>query len=134
MPHVTIEYSANLSGRLDVAQFVDAVHEAALATGIFPVGGVRTRAYPANFYRLADGHADNAFVHVMLRVGHGRDVPTRKRACERVFAAVCETLGKSLQGMPLGISLEMLEIDPEFAYRLNNLHEFALRRRGGLVP
>jgi 5-carboxymethyl-2-hydroxymuconate isomerase len=129
LPHVTIEYSANLDDRLDVQRFVDAVHEAALATGVFPVGGIRTRAYPASSYRIADGHPDNAFVHVVLRVGPGRDVPTRKRACESVFAAVCAALNGPLPGLPLGISLEMQEIDRQFAYRQNNLHEFVLRRR-----
>jgi 5-carboxymethyl-2-hydroxymuconate isomerase len=131
LPHVTIEYSANLDERLDVQAFVDAVHEAALATGVFPVGGIRTRAYATRFYRIADGHADNAFVHVVLRVGPGRDVATRKRACESVFAAVCAALNSALGGMPLGISLEMQEIERQFAYRQNNLHDFVLRRSGG---
>jgi 5-carboxymethyl-2-hydroxymuconate isomerase len=126
-----IEYSSNLEGRLDVQSFVDAVHEAALATGVFPVGGIRTRAYATRFYRIADGHPDNAFVHVMLRVGPGRDAATRKRACESVFAAVCAALNGALDGMPLGISLEMQEIDRQFAYRQNNLHDYVLRRSGG---
>lgn len=128
MPHVIIEYSANLDDRLDVQQFVDVVHEAALATGIFPVGGARTRAYATRHYRIADGHPDNAFVHVVLRVGQGRDLPTRKHACESVFAAVCGALDRSLAGAPLGISLEMQEIDRQLAYRRNNLHDFVLRR------
>ncbi len=130
LPHVTIEYSANLDHRLDVQAFVDAVHAAALATGVFPVGGIRTRAYATQFYRIADGHPDNAFVHVLLRVGPGRDVATRTRACESVFAAVCAALNAALAGMPLGISLEMQEIERQFAYRQNNLHDFVLRRSG----
>lgn len=134
LPHVTIEYSGNLAGQLDIAQFVGTVHEAALATGIFPIGGARTRAYATEFYRIADGHPDNAFVHVVLRVGPGRDLQTRRRACEEVFAAVCGALKASLAGAPLGISLELQEIDSELACRQNNLHEFVARRRGELPP
>jgi 5-carboxymethyl-2-hydroxymuconate isomerase len=130
LPHVIIEYSANLEPRLDVGRLVDAVHEAALATGVFPIGGVRTRAYAARFYRIADGHPDNTFVHLELRVGPGRDAETRRRACDAVLAATCTALDGAAPGIPLGVSLEMHEIDRQFAVRRNNLHEFVARRQG----
>ena len=38
MPHFTIEYSANLDARLDMADVVDVVRKAAVETGIFPLG------------------------------------------------------------------------------------------------
>jgi 5-carboxymethyl-2-hydroxymuconate isomerase len=131
MAHILIEYSANLGGRIDLPRFLEAVHAAALSTGIFPIGGVRTRAYPAEHYRVADGHPDNAFVHTMLRVGHGRDVETRKRACDVIFAAICEQLAGLFEQLPLGLSLEMQEIDPVLTLKKNNLHEYVKRRTAG---
>jgi len=128
MAHIQIEYSANLSGRIDLPRFLEAVHAAALATGIFPIGGVRTRAYAAEHYRIADAHPDNAFVHTMLRVGHGRDVETRKRACEAIFATICDQLAGLFEQMPLGLSLEMQEIDPVLTLKKNNLHEYVKQR------
>src|ERR1700716_3400204 len=128
MAHILIEYSANLSGRIDLPRFLEAVHASALATGIFPVGGVRTRAYAAEHYRIADGHPDNAFVHTMLRVGHGRDAATRKRACEAIFATVCEQMSELFERMPLGLSLEMQEIDPVLTLKKNNLLQYVERR------
>ena len=41
MPHFTIEYSANLDGRVDMAAVVELVRKAAVETGIFPLGGIR---------------------------------------------------------------------------------------------
>jgi 5-carboxymethyl-2-hydroxymuconate isomerase len=131
MAHILIEYSANLSGRIDMPRFLEAVHAAALSTGIFPIGGVRTRAYAAEHYRIADGHPDNAFVHTMLRVGHGRDVETRKRACDVIFAAICEQLAGLFEQLPLGLSLEMQEIDPVLTLKKNNLHEYVKQRAAG---
>lgn len=131
MAHILIEYSANLSGRIDLPRFLEAVHAAALATGIFPIGGVRTRAYAAEHYRIADGHPDNAFVHTMLRVGHGRDVQTRKQACEAIFATICDQLAGLFEQMPLGLSLEMQEIDPVLTLKKNNLHDFVKQRTAG---
>jgi 5-carboxymethyl-2-hydroxymuconate isomerase len=131
MAHILIEYSANLRERIDFPSFLEAVHAAALATGIFPIGGVRTRAYAAEHYRIADGHPDNAFVHTLLRVGHGRDVETRKRACDAIFATICEQLAALFERIPLGLSLEMQEIDPVLTLKKNNLHEYVKQRAVG---
>jgi len=129
MAHMVIEYSANLRDRVDLPAFLAAAHAAAVATGVFPIGGMRTRAYAAEDYVIADGHPDNAFVHIMLRVGHGRDLETRKRACDAIFATVCEQLQDLYARIPLGVSLEMQEIDPVLTEKKNNLHQY-VRQRG----
>ena len=134
MAHILIEYSAGLRGRIDLRGFLTVVHQAALATGVFPIGGIRTRAYCAEHCVIADGHRDNGFVHLSLKVGHGRDLETRKRACEAIFDAACRHLAPLFETVPLGISLEMQEIDPVLTYRKNNLHDYVKRREsGGLV-
>jgi 5-carboxymethyl-2-hydroxymuconate isomerase len=131
LPHVLVEYSANLAGQLDFPVFLTALRDSALATGIFPQGGIRVRAYQADHYVIADGHPDNAFVHIMLRLGHGRDVATRKRACDAIFATACAQLETLYERIPLGISLEMQEIDAVLTCKQNNLHEYVKRRQGG---
>lgn len=131
MAHIVIEYSANLRDQVDFPSFLEAVHARALATGVFPIGGVRTRAYAAEWYRIADGHPDNAFMHVMLRVGHGRDEDTLKRTCDAIFETICGRLAALYARIPLGISLEMQEIDPVLTLKKNNLHEYVKRRAAG---
>lgn len=129
MPHITIEYSANLRERLDLPAFLATVHKAALGTGVFPVGGIRTRAYAAEHYVIADGHPDNTFVHIGLRIGPGRDLDTRKRACEAIFAAARRYLAPLYEALPLGISLDMQDLDPVLRCRQNNLHDYVEKRR-----
>ena len=129
MPHAIVEYSANLAEQLDFPRFLTALRDSALATGVFPIGGVRVRAYRPDHYVIADGHPDNAFVHIMLRVGHGRDLETRKRACEAIFATACEQLADLYNRIPLGISLEMQEVDQVLTFKQNNLHEYVKRRQ-----
>lgn len=128
MPHIIIEYSANLRDSVDFPQFLSALRGTALATGVFPLGGIRIRAYETSHYLIADGHPDNAFVHIMLRVGHGRDLDTRKRACEAIFTTVVEQLDALFRRIPIGISLEMQEIDAVLTYKKNNLHEYVKSR------
>ena len=129
LPHILIEYSGNLRGQMDFPVFLAALRDSAAATGVFPLGGIRVRAYQADHYLIADGHPDNAFVHIMLRVGHGRDLETRKRACEAIFATACQQLASLYERLPLGISLEMQEVDPVLTAKKNNLHAYVKRRQ-----
>jgi 5-carboxymethyl-2-hydroxymuconate isomerase len=130
LPHVLIEYSSNLEDQLNFPSFLTALRDTALDTGVFPIGGIRVRAYRADHYLIADGHPDNGFVHIMLRVGHGRDLDTRKRACDAIFATACQKLQSLYERSPLGISLEMQEVDAVLTCKKNNLHEY-VKRRGG---
>ena len=50
MPHLIVEYSANLERDVDIPRLVAAVHAAALETGVFPIGGIRTRAERRDIY------------------------------------------------------------------------------------
>lgn len=130
MPHLLIEYSANLAPRIRIGDLIDTLHSTAIATGVFPIGGARTRAMRRDNYRVADGAAANGFVHLTMRVGHGRTVETRRAAAEAIFKALCEHLAPIYANTPLAISAEMQEIDPQFSFKQNNLHERLAKGQG----
>lgn len=123
MPHLNIEYSANLEQLLDIQTLVDRIHETALETGIFPLGGVRTRAEARKYYRIANGDPRAGYIHLMVRIGSGRDLETRRSAGERIFAALCDFTEDLYRSRPLALSFELHEIPPDTAWRKNNLHE-----------
>src|ERR1700737_4105995 len=85
MPHFTLEYSANLDARVDMDQVVEVVRRAVVETGIFPLGGIRVRAICCEHYAIADGRPDFGFLDMVLRLGEGRDLATRKKAGEHIF-------------------------------------------------
>jgi 5-carboxymethyl-2-hydroxymuconate isomerase len=129
VPHVIIECSANVAGRTDLRALARAMHAAALETGVFPIGGLRVRVAERAIYEIADGNEANAFVHVELRIGAGRDLETRRRAGKHMFDALTEALADAFARTPLGISLEVVEIVPETSFKLNNLHDYVEQRR-----
>ena len=130
MPHLIVEYSANLDGALDMPALLKAVHEAALATGVFPIGGLRTRAARRDQCVVADGHLDNGFIHVQVRIGTGRTAEVRQTAAEQIFAVVKAATATVFAARPLGLTLEMVEIDPVGSLKHNNLHVVVEQRRG----
>jgi len=128
MPHLTIEYSANLEPRLDVRGLLAAAHQAALDSGLFEVGGLRTRAVARHYWVIADAHPDNAFVHGVIRIAAGRDAAAKKSAGERIFSAMRDFLAPIFAAAPLAISFELQEIDGKFSHKHNNLHRIVAAR------
>ena len=131
MPHFTIEYSANLDGRIDMAEVVEVVRRAAAESGIFPLGGIRVRAIRCEHYAIADGRANYGFLDVLLRLGEGRDLATRKRAGEHIFKALSAYLDPVFAQGKFALSFDMQINDKETGWKRNNIHD-ALKAEGAL--
>jgi len=123
MPHFTIEYSANLDKRLDMAKVVEIVRKAAVETGIFPLGGIRVRAVRCEHYAIADGNPNPGFLYMVLRLGEGRDLATRKKAGEHIFKALSAHLDPVFAQSKFALSFEMQINDKETSWKRNNIHE-----------
>lgn len=123
MPHFTIEYSANLDGRLDMGAACEVVRKAAAETGVFPVGGIRVRAIRCEHYAIADGRRDYGFLSMLLRLGEGRDLATRKRAGEHVFRALSSHLDPVFAASKFALSFDMQINDKETSWKRNNIHD-----------
>jgi 5-carboxymethyl-2-hydroxymuconate isomerase len=123
MPHFTIEYSANLDGRVDIGAACEVVRKAAVETGIFPLGGIRVRAIRCEHYAIADGSNDFSFLDMVLRLGEGRDLPTRKKAGEHIFQALSRHLDPVFAASKFALSFDMQINDKETSWKRNNIHD-----------
>ena len=128
MPHQIIEYSDNLDSSIDIDELVKALHQTASEVEAFPLAGLRTRAVSRAHYRIADGDSDNGFVHVVLRIAHGRPLDVRKAAGEKIFQTLCDFLEPHQSAAPLAISFEMQNIDPDVRWKKNNLRDYIAER------
>lgn len=130
MPHLIVEYSANIGEILDLDSLLDRMHATAVESGMFPLGGIRIRAYKSEHYRIADCAPDNAFVHITAIVGAGRSLDRREQVSKTLFEAVCAELEPIASASPLAISFTMREFDSVLNLKKNNLHEYVNRRAG----
>jgi 5-carboxymethyl-2-hydroxymuconate isomerase len=123
MPHFTIEYSTNLDAVVDMGEVVEVVRKAAVATGIFPLGGIRVRAVRCEHYAIADGNPDLGFLDMVLRLGEGRDLVTRKKAGEHIFEALSAYLDPVFAQSKFALSFDMQINDKDTSWKRNNIHE-----------
>jgi 5-carboxymethyl-2-hydroxymuconate isomerase len=123
MPHFTLEYSANLEARVDIGAVVEVVRKAAVETGIFPLGGIRVRAVRCEHYAIADGQRQLGFLDMVLRLGEGRDLATRKKAGEHIFKALSAYLDPVFASSKFALSFDMQINDKETSWKRNNIHD-----------
>jgi 5-carboxymethyl-2-hydroxymuconate isomerase len=122
VPHIIVEYSANLEATVPIAALVADVHRAVLATGIFKLGAVRTRATRRDIFVIADGDPQNAFINVVARVASGRPPEKRRGLAEAIMTVLDRQTATSAKSRGLALSVYVEEIDEDGALRKNNLH------------
>lgn len=122
MPHLSIEYSAGLETKADLSALCEALQAAMVQSGIFPLAGIRVRAFRADHVMIADGHRDNDFAAMTLSVGAGRSETELKSAGDLIFATAQKALEDCLSGPHFALSLEIREINPKLSWKDTPIH------------
>lgn len=123
MPHVIVEYSANIEAEVPPQRLVEELHQAAIASGIAEPVAVRTRLMRREHYRVGDGSPQNAFVHIDIRARKGRTLEQKKAAVQALYDQANKTLEPSFRARPLALTVEIHEIDPETRLLRNGMRE-----------
>ena len=122
MPHFIAECTDNIREQADVPWLFGKVNEALAATGIFPIGGIRSRAHWLDTWQMADGKHDYAFVHMTLKIGAGRSLESREEVGEMLFALIKTHFAALMASRYLALSFELDELHPTLNYKQNNVH------------
>ena len=129
VPHITIDYSANLEAEAHIAELCDVLRREAAAMDIFPEAGVRVRAFAARHVSIADGDPENGYIDISVRLREGRPQAAKRAATVALFAAAEKHLATLLAHRPVMLSLEMREIDADLAPKLNTVRDWIERKR-----
>jgi 5-carboxymethyl-2-hydroxymuconate isomerase len=123
MPHFIVEYTSNIKAEARIPQLLAKVNAILIAQGgVFPTGGIRSRAMELQDYCVADGEADYAFVHCNLKIGAGRTEVQKKKVCDELFEAIKDHFAELFSKRYLALSLELNEFSESGTYKQNNIH------------
>jgi 5-carboxymethyl-2-hydroxymuconate isomerase len=128
MPHITVEYSANLEDKVRIDGVLKVLHEAAVASGIAELAGFRTRAERRDHYRIADNDPANCFVAITIRVARGRTAAELTNLRDTVTKAATGYLDPVFASTPMSFSCEVQEIIPEMRVNISNIREWMKTR------
>ena len=90
---------------------------------VFPVGGTRVLAYPAQVYAVADGKGDYGFCYINIRIAAGRSDAKKKESGDAVLAKVQARFASAFEKKHVGVTLQIDE-SPGQVYdaKHSNLH------------
>jgi len=127
MPHLTIEYTANLEAEASMGTLCTTLAATLVAlrhddgAPLFPVAGTRVMAWPAPHFAVADGQPDRAFIYLNLLITPGRSPAMVARAGDAVLASVKAHLAPVFAGHAVGLTLQVHEGSPVYEGKHNNL-------------
>ncbi|MEM8653114.1 MAG: 5-carboxymethyl-2-hydroxymuconate isomerase [Pseudomonadota bacterium] len=124
MPHIILDYSANLDGPLDMHGLCIALKDAAAATGVFPPAGIRVRAHAAPHSVVADGDPGHSYIDITIRLAAGRTDAQKAHATDAVFDAAQAFTADHLARHPFMLSLELREIDPDHSRKTSSIRDY----------
>lgn len=124
MPHIQIDYSANLETRLDIAGLCVVLRDAAVATGVFPLAGVRVRAIKVDHVVIADGSPAHAFLDISVRLRGGRTAEAKASATAAIFTEAEGFCAEVMATSSFMLSMEMRDIDPELSPKASSIRKY----------
>ncbi|MEM8578348.1 MAG: 5-carboxymethyl-2-hydroxymuconate isomerase [Pseudomonadota bacterium] len=124
MPHLTLDYAPELEAEVDMPALCERLRQAMVETGLFPLAGIRVRAFAASHVAIADGDPAHLYLDMSIRLRRGRDLEARKAAVAHVFAAAEEVLAPMMARRSLALSMEMRDIDPDLAPKAGSVRAF----------
>jgi len=86
MPHLIIEYSADVADQVAIRDIVDAAHDGAMSSELFPEYDIKTRAIAYRDHRT--GQTRDSFVHVTVRLLDGRSDEQKAMLGEAVLGCI----------------------------------------------
>ncbi len=123
MPHFVLEYTSNIRSEAAIPDLLRKLNAVLIAqAGVFPTGGIRTRAIELTEYAIADGAQNDAFVHGTLKIGSGRTAEEKKKVGDELFAMMEAHFAPLFSKRYLALSMELGEFSEAGTWKHNNIH------------
>ncbi len=86
MPHCVIEYSTDVADQVAIEDLINAVHQGAFSSDLFPEYDIKTRAMAYLYH--STGQTVDSFVHVNVHLLSGRDDAQKSILSEKILESI----------------------------------------------
>ena len=124
MPHLMIDYSANVEADVDIGAFCETLRKVAASIDAFPVAGVKIRAVRVDHYAIADGNPAHGFIDISIRIREGRDQETKQHAVQKIFDAANDFISDAMQRRSLALSIELRDIGASLSPKSGSIRKY----------
>lgn len=110
MPHLVLEYSANVPDHPDVRRVLIDLHDAVMASALFERKDIKSRAVRHDVFAVADGAEDRAFVALAIAILDGRPDDVKAALSEAALDVLARAFPKLVAGGRGAISVEIRDL------------------------
>jgi 5-carboxymethyl-2-hydroxymuconate isomerase len=114
MPHLKLEYSANVIEKNDLSSLFKNLHVLLAEKLLTEIASCTSRAMPCDIYHIADGQTHHAFVHLEIKALSGRTLETLNNTGQHVMETLKNYFSESTEKLNLKISLEIIELQKTY--------------------
>jgi 5-carboxymethyl-2-hydroxymuconate isomerase len=118
MPHLILEYTANVEQPIQFEMLFADLHQILVEEGGIRLDNLKSRANRLDAYYIAGGAADQAMVHLDLRLLAGRPPAWKQQIGQQVLHCLKDYYGPSLASLRLQITVEIHDIDPDAYFKI----------------
>ena len=110
MPHLVLEYTANVPDRPDFRRVLLDLHDALAATGLFDRKDLKSRALRHDVFAVADGAEDRPFVALSVAILEGRPEETKAAVSEAALDVLVRAFPRLVDAGRGAISVEVRDL------------------------
>lgn len=107
MPHIIVEYSANLENQIDIPSMLSGMHDALADQGV-DKNRIKTRGISIPHAIVGNQGATGKMIHITLLLLEGRDIQTKK-----TYATPIHTIAKQSAPEECAVTLEIRDMVSE---------------------
>ena len=112
MPHLVLQYSANLGSPIDLAGLFRELHDRLSAVADVAIGNFKSRAQRQSDVLVGDGSPANAFVHLDISL-LTRPAEARAAIAEAALQVLKSRLAPALAGLDTHLTVHVHDLDPK---------------------
>jgi 5-carboxymethyl-2-hydroxymuconate isomerase len=110
VPHLTLEYSANIGQSVRFAPLFSDLHRLLEEVAGIDIANCKSRAVCQQVYFVAAGKDQEAFVHLELRLLEGRPPAVKERIGQACLEVMERVLAPSRARLRLQLTVEIVEM------------------------
>jgi 5-carboxymethyl-2-hydroxymuconate isomerase len=117
MPHLTLEYSANVPPPDDLAAMLHNLHQALHSIGGIRIENCKSRVRVAQEFHIANGEEDGAFLHLDIRFMEGRPTSVKQTIGEEILLILKREFSEAMETLDLQITVEIRDISADCYFK-----------------
>ncbi|HUL77926.1 MAG TPA: 5-carboxymethyl-2-hydroxymuconate Delta-isomerase [Vicinamibacteria bacterium] len=117
MPHLVLEYSANVPDDPDPDRVLLRLHEALTKPGPFDLANVKSRVVRHERFRVAEGAPGRAFVHLTVSVLAGREAAVLRETGESLVTVLRESFPVAAAERSCDFTVELREMRGDLYFK-----------------